>query len=101
MNEPTTHDPRDDYADAPTAPPAGGLDRLFAAESFAALSVLLFFGLCLLAFPATVLLAGLGVICCRDPDARHQATLLLAVAAVQAVLLSLVLMEGTGLRLRF
>ena len=94
------HDPRDDYADEAAA--AGGwLDRAFSGESLPAFAVVVLFGLCLPAFPATAVLAALGVALCRSPAARHHATLLLVVAGMHAILLSMVLLDGVGVRPRF
>jgi hypothetical protein len=93
------HDPRDDYADA-AAPAGGRLDWLFAARSVAPLALVLSVGLCLPAFPITALLAGLGVTFCRDPEARHHATLLLVVAAAQAVILAMFVLDGAGFRIQ-
>lgn len=94
------HDPRDDFAEEAAPAEGGWLDRVFGGESLPAFSIVLFFGLCLPAFPATAVFAALGVAFCRAPAARHHATLLLVVAAMHAILLSMLLLDGLGLRPR-
>jgi hypothetical protein len=77
---------RDDFDDRPvrgTGPPAGGLEGFFANTPVAIiLSVVLF----LCCWPAGLVLGGIGVATCKNPDAKRNAMIMLGLSAVAVVL---------------
>jgi len=82
-----------DYADRPTAW-TGWLDWLFGGEALTGLLGALMIAGCCFVAPAAGFLAGLGLLVCQTPEARHNAAFLLALAAIQSLLCSYVVIAA-------